>query len=189
MQSYFDIKALPSEDIVQSTVVAHLMQALHKLLPHFDGEVGVDFPAYGQQRTLGGIIRLLGADEQIQTFHLEVKKAAVFDDYALVTELCSIPENVSEYSVYTRKHIKGSSRLKRLRKRRESNDTWTEELAAAAAEKFSISSSLPHLCLSSSSTGQSQFMLFVQKRTSAEPRNGKFNGYGLSIHGATVPKF
>ena len=189
MDSYFDIKALPCAEIIQSAVVAHLIQALHQLLPQYGGEIGVDFPAYGQQQTVGGIVRLLGRHEHIHPLHQAVKTAATFNDYALITERSNIPENISGYTEYKRKHVKGNSHLKRLRKRSEANGTWTDALAIAAATKFSVSTNLPHVCLSSSSTGQSKFLLFIQKKSRANSHNGKFNGYGLSIYGTTVPKF
>lgn len=52
MDSYFDIKVLPNPEIIQSAVLAHLMQQLHKQLPVFNGRIGLAFPAYGQQVAL-----------------------------------------------------------------------------------------------------------------------------------------
>lgn len=189
MDSYFDIKALPNPEIIQSAVVAHLMQALHKLLPQFQGRPGVDFPAYGQQRTLGGIIRLLGNEGDLQQLNEQIKKTAEFNNYAFVTECSSIPENIKKHAVYKRKHSKGNSRFRRLKNRHETKGTWSDELAKTVNEKFNLPSRLPHVCLSSASTNQPQFLLFIKERFIPEAKIGLFNGYGLSLDGATVPKF
>lgn len=50
MDSYCELKALPNPEIIQSAVIAELMQVLHKLLPACEGQIGLDFPAYGQHK-------------------------------------------------------------------------------------------------------------------------------------------
>ena len=49
---YADLKAIPQAEMLQSQVVAHIVQTLHGLLPRFGGRIGIGFPAYGQNRTL-----------------------------------------------------------------------------------------------------------------------------------------
>ena len=187
MDSYLDIKALPNPEIIQSAVVAHLMQALHGLLPGYEGRIGLDFPAYGQQRTLGGIIRVLGNKADIQNLYQRIRTSALFSDYAFTTEISEIPGQISKYVKYQRYHAKGSSRFNRLKKRHEARGTWTEELAKGASNKFNARAKLPHISMQSTSTGQN-FMLFVKQSVHSEPQQGEFNAYGLSFN-ATVPKF
>ncbi len=188
VDNYIDIKAMPNPEIIQSAVVAHLMQALHGLLPVYKGKIGLDFPMYGQRRTLGSIIRVLGNKADIQNLYQRIRTCAVFSDYAFTTEISKIPGQVSKYAKYQRYHAKGSSRFNRLKKRHEARGTWTEELAKEASSKFSTQTKLPHISMQSTSTGQN-FILFVKQRIYSEPHQGEFNAYGLSLGNATVPKF
>ena len=66
---YADLKAIPQAEMLQSQVVAHIVQALHGLLPRFSGRIGIGFPAYGQNRTLGGIVRLFGSETDLDDLH------------------------------------------------------------------------------------------------------------------------
>ena len=188
MDSYLDIKALPDSEIIQSAIIAHLMQALHGLLPNYEGRIGLDFPAYGQQRTLGGIIRVLGNKADIQNLYQRIRTSALFSDYAFTTEILDIPRHLSKHVKYQRYHVKGNSRFNRLKKRHIALGTWTQELAKGASSKFDVPIKLPHISIQSTSTGQN-FMLFVKQKTLSEPQHGAFNTYGLSLGIATVPKF
>ena len=188
MDSYFDMKALPNPEIIQSAVLAHLMQQLHKLLPVFDGRIGLAFPAYGQQRTLGGIIRVLGESKDVEKLYDQLQCMADVSDYALLTSVEPTPMNITQYARYTRAHAKGNSRLQRLKRRHQAAGTWTDELAAAIASKYSQPLHLPHVSLNSVSSGQ-VFILFVRRNVVQEQGKGAFNAYGLSLGDATVPVF
>jgi CRISPR-associated endonuclease Csy4 len=188
MDSYFDIKALPNPEIIQSAVLAHLMQQLHKQLPVFNGRIGLAFPAYGQQRTLGGIIRVLGDREDVEKLYGQLQGMADVSDYALLTSVEPTPMNITQYARYTRAHAKGNSRLQRLKRRHQAAGTWTDELAAAITSKYSQPLHLPHVRLNSISSGQ-VFLLFVRRNVVQEQARGEFNAYGLSLSEATVPVF
>ncbi len=188
MDSYFDIKALPNPEIIQSAVVAHLMQQLHKLLPAFDGRIGLAFPAYGQQRTLGGIIRVLGECKDVERLYQQLQGMADVSDYALLTPIEPTPVNITQYARYTRAHAKGNSRLQRLKRRHQAACTWTDELATAIASKYSQPLHLPHVSLNSVSSGQA-FILFVRRQVVQEQKRGAFNSYGLSLGNVAVPAF
>lgn len=58
-------------------------------------------------------------------------------DYALLTSVEPTPMNITQYARYTRAHAKGNSRLQRLKRRHQAAGTWTDELAAAIANKYS----------------------------------------------------
>ena len=188
MDSYFDIKALPNPEIIQSAVLGHLMQHLHQLLPAFDGRIGLAFPAYGQQRTLGGIVRVLGESKDSNALYHQLQDAADVSDYALLTRIEPTPANISRYVKYTRVHTKGSSHLKRLKRRHQEAGTWTDELASLIASKYSQPLHLPHVSLNSASSGQ-RFMLFVRRQIVQEQGQGVFNSYGLSLGEVAVPAF
>ena len=188
MDSYFELKALPNPEIIQSAVVAELMQVLHKLLPSYDGRLGVDFPAYGQQHTLGGIIRLLGAKQDVETLHTALVQHPVIQDYALLTGVSTVPGTIGQYACYQRRQARGNSRFQRMKKRHQLKGTWTDELEQALQLKLSTPVRLPHVKLKSASTHQS-FLLFVERKTSSKPLAGDFNGYGLGLDGTTVPVF
>ena len=188
MDSYFDIKALPNPEIIQSAVLSHLMQQLHKLLPAFEGRIGLAFPAYGQQRTLGGIIRALGESKDVDRLYDQLQCMVVVSDYALLTPIEPTPMGITQYARYTRAHAKGNSRLQRLKRRHQAVGTWTDELATAIASKYSQPLHLPHVSLNSVSSGQA-FILFVHRNIVQEQGEGSFNAYGLSLGGAAVPVF
>ena len=59
---YIEIKAIPQVDMLQTEVISFCLQKLHQILPHFEGRIGLAFPAYGKDKTLGGIIRLFGSE-------------------------------------------------------------------------------------------------------------------------------
>ncbi len=188
MDSYLDIKALPNPEIIQSAVVAALMQSLHRMLPAYDGRIGVGFPAYGQQRTLGGIIRVFGAKEDIESLHANLNEDSNVANYALVMPLAVIPMNITKFASYKRYHVQGQSRLRRQQKRHEERGTWNQAIEQAMNEKLSETVNLPHISLSSSSTGQ-RFILFVKRQIKKTSADGKFNAYGLSLFDATIPMF
>ncbi|MBO9494862.1 type I-F CRISPR-associated endoribonuclease Cas6/Csy4 [Thalassotalea sp. G20_0] len=188
MDSYCELKALPNPEIIQSAVVSALMQALHSLLPTYEGRIGLAFPAYGQQRTLGGIIRILGKKADIDAFHSVLANHLVIRDYALLTPVSGIPEGISKHSCYSRKQPKGNSRYQRQKKRHLERGTWSEALEQAMHAQISKPLRLPHVGLKSSSNGQS-FLLFIERHNKAKAEDGQFNSYGLALDHATVPEF
>jgi CRISPR-associated endonuclease Csy4 len=188
MNSYFDIKAIPDPELLQSTVVGELMQALHKLLPKYEGRIGVGFPGYGQSRTLGGIIRMHGSEQDLRKLECEARDNSTVNSYALITPAEEIPGFIKGYAIYQRLHVKGASHYRRLEKRHKARGTWTEQLEQDIAENYRQATICPHAGLRSLSTGQC-FLLFVQQSKCKEQMSGMFNAYGLSIDGANVPLF
>ena len=188
MDSYFDMKAIPSVEILQSSVVAALMQGLHTILPKYDGRVGLDFPGYGQNQTLGGIIRIIGTEEDIKDIGYRVKANSGIRDYSMLGSIQMIPSNVNKFSCYKRNHVQGNSRLRRHMKRQQALGTWTVEKEQALVSSLSTKTHMPHVTLRSLSSNQN-FMLFVKKQTKLSAVAGLFNAYGLSIEEGTVPCF
>ncbi|MBP6346628.1 MAG: type I-F CRISPR-associated endoribonuclease Cas6/Csy4 [Neisseriaceae bacterium] len=185
---YFELKAIPQAELTQSMVISHLMQLLHHHLPAFDGTIGLGFPAYGQHGTLGGIIRVHGPQTQIGQLAQALQQQSDCVDYALLSQPEAIPLNVTEHHCFQRVHSKGHSDFKRSQKRLMAQGKWSEEVAKNMAEKFSRTPNLPHAHLSSKSTGQANFMLYVKRVKLTQSGDGAFNAYGLSPQ-ASVPAF
>lgn len=188
MDSYFEISAIPDPELLQTAVVAQLMQELHRLLPAYDGRVGVSFPGYGQSRTLGGIIRVHGTTHDLDRLNFDVRNDPGIRSYGLISEVSSVPNSVKGYARFQRLHSKGGSHLRRLQQRHRSRGTWTKELEESISQKYAAPVSCPHVALKSASTGQSRFLLFIEKSCSENSADGEFNAYGLSKT-ATVPLF
>lgn len=188
MDSYFDIKAIPDSELLQSAVVGELMQGIHALLPSFEGRVAVGFPAYGQAKTLGGIIRLYGVRSDLNDLQPLAIEHPIIRSYGLITPVAAVPEVAKGHAVFSRLQIKGASHYRRLEKRHKARGTWTSELAEAIAKKYQQATHCPHVSLKSHTTRQ-RFILFIQQSRCNAANQGQFNAYGLSMRGATVPLF
>lgn len=188
LSHYFDIKAIPQADITQSEVISHIMQLLHQILPQFNGKIGLGFPAYGQQKTLGGIIRVFGSEKDISVIHQELLQSNSMKDYALIGPISSIPERVNGYAYFKRLHQKGASQIRRSQKRLTEQGKWSDDIADNMLVKHMKQKNLPHVHLKSSSTGQN-WILQIQQQLSNHPSSeGEFNSFGLSKQ-LTVPLF
>lgn len=190
MDSYFELKAIPDPELLQSEILAQLVQVIHGLMPVYEGRVGASFPGYGQSRTLGGILRLHGKDTDLQKLQSQLIEQAVIRSYAQVTDVGAIPSKIHDYGIFKRLHIKGGSDIRRLINRHKKRGTWTEELETAITTKYSQATICPHLKLKSSSTGQASFLLFVKREIQKKAsENMEFGSYGLSKAGSAVPLF
>ena len=189
MNKYFEIKAIPDPELVQSAVVSHLMQCLHSYLPNYESRIGLGFPGYGQQRTLGGIIRVLGTAEDLNLLIQQLKADNKSSSYSLLTDILDIPKNIKLHAIYSRKHAKGNSDFERLRRRHIERQTWTDELEKKSLEKYSQPIHLPHVYLRSGSTQQAKFPMFIKREMTPTSKTCSFNAYGLSLEGATIPVF
>lgn len=188
MDSYFEIRAIPDPELLQSAIVANLMQKIHGLLPAYQGRVGLSFPGYGQARTLGGIVRLHGCAPDLERLNFEVRNNPDVRSYGLISDVSSVPGSVKGYAKFQRLHAKGNSHLRRLQQRHRARGTWTKELEESISKKYTLKVSCPHVVLKSASTGQSRFLLFIERCGSDSSADGEFNAYGLSKT-ATVPLF
>ena len=188
MDSYFEIKALPNPEMLQTTIVGYLMESLHHYLSDTNGNVGLSFPGYGQQRTLGGILRVISKRDDLEGLYDEICFDPVLNDYALITEINEVPSKVIAHYEYKRIHPKGNSHFERLKRRYQQRGDWDESKAENIAKKLIQPTRLPHIFLNSLSTGQ-KYPLFIKEKYHQKPQDGTFNSYGLSLNGATVPGF
>lgn len=181
---YIEIKAIPQVDMLQTEVISFCLQKLHQILPHFEGRIGLAFPAYGNDKTLGGIIRLFGSENDCDSVCI---KSQELRDYALLSEVMPIPEKVRSYRIYQRVQMKGQSAIRRAEKRLTAQGKWSEEVRQNMLQKQAIQRVYPHAHLKSSSTKQ-QFILAIKSVYKAKSVEGSFSAYGLS-QTATVPHF
>lgn len=193
---YCDLIAIPQEDRTQTQVINDILQSLHRYLPRYNnrerGHVAISFPAYGLDRTLGGMIRLHGLEADLQELRDELQRLS---GYALISPVQMTPNTVKGYASFIRRQFKGASAARRLKARYEKKGAgqWTEPLAAAVARKYNTRQSLPFARLHSASSGQ-VMRLFIEKRIAKVQHAGAFTSYGLSKPGpeqalATVPLF
>ncbi|HHT7856324.1 type I-F CRISPR-associated endoribonuclease Cas6/Csy4 [Pasteurella multocida] len=185
MTHYIELKAIPQMDMLQSEVIGHCMQILHQFLPHFEGRVGVAFPAYGLGRTLGGIVRLFANQQDCQQLYRQLLQCGL-QDYALISDVSKIPFH-TEHRSYSRVHRKGQSTIRRTEKRLKSQGRWDETIRTEMQQRQQDTAFFPHFHLKSASTGQ-RFILAVREKRMLQSCAGLFNGYGLS-NTATVPHF
>ena len=181
---YIEIKAIPQVDMLQTEVISFCLQKLHQILPHFEGRIGLAFPAYGNDKTLGGIIRLFGSENDCDSVYIKLQELR---DYALLSKVMPIPEKVRSYRIYQRVQMKGQSTIRRAEKRLTAQGKWSEEVRQNMLQKQSIQRIYPHAHLKSSSTKQ-QFILAIKSVYKAKSVEGSFSAYGLSQK-ATVPHF
>ncbi|MDO5054748.1 type I-F CRISPR-associated endoribonuclease Cas6/Csy4 [Pasteurella oralis] len=182
---YIELKAIPQMDMLQSEVVGHCMQILHKFLPHFEGRMGVAFPAYGLGRTLGGILRVFGNQSDCDQLYLQLLQAGL-QDYALISEVKKTPSAI-EYRCYSRARRKGQSAISRTEKFLKSIDKWHEGIREEMQQRQQNTPYFPHVHLKSASTNQ-RFILAIKANKTSQPYIAQFSSYGLSSK-ATVPHF
>ncbi|WP_427834457.1 type I-F CRISPR-associated endoribonuclease Cas6/Csy4 [Actinobacillus pleuropneumoniae] len=173
-------------DILQTDVIAHGLQILHKFLPLYQGEIGLSFPAYGLGRTLGGIIRVFGNEQHCTQIKTQLIGEGL-QDYVLITSVTPVPEEIVEYHRYQRVHRKGQSAIRRTEQFLVQQGKWTEEIRQEMLIHQQNQKVFPHVKLKSGSTKQ-HFVLAIRQLRLAEPSFGLFNTYGLSKI-ATVPHF
>lgn len=181
---YIEIKAIPQVDMLQTEVISFCLQKLHRILPHFEGRIGLAFPAYGNDKTLGGIIRIFGSENDCGFIYFKLQ---ALRDYALISESMQIPEKVRSYRVYQRVQSKGQSAVRRAEKRLKAQGKWSEDVRQNMLQKQATQRVYPHAHLKSSSTKQ-QFILAIKSVYKAKSVEGSFSAYGLS-QTATVPHF
>lgn len=188
LSHYCDIRAIPQADMLQSEVVSLVMQSLHRELPAFAGRIGLAFPGYGQQRTLGGIVRVLGPSGDLARLRGALETSELID-YALIAAVTAIPSVVKAHLCFARKHVKGTSDRRRAEQRLAAQGLSTAEIARRLQQKAQKSrrADVPHAHLTSHSTGQNM-VLCVTRHVKRKAQTGRFSYYGLSSS-ATVPDF
>lgn len=189
MTHYLELIAIPHEELLTSDITSLMVQNIHQSLVHLDGRVGLGFPDYNAATMrIGGRVRCFGPSDELMQLKHQLDETQL-PDYAVISEVKSIPVDIKNYYIFSRVQTKGQSDLRRAQKRLQKNGKSEDEIAhILAVKKQKIKPILlPHVRLKSSSTGQS-FLLVIKKAKKDKPVKGVFNSYGLS-QAATVPDF
>ncbi|GAN60207.1 type I-F CRISPR-associated endoribonuclease Cas6/Csy4 [Acetobacter cibinongensis] len=185
---YQDIRCLPNPEIAQHIVMEALFSALHKALVGMGAQqIGVSFPEYADTPpNLGGCMRLHGTQEALQAL-AGAQWLGVVRDYTASADILPVPK-ACQHRLVKRVQAKSSpARLRRRAMRRHGLDKQAAQhtIPDTAAERLR----LPFVMISSASTGQKRFPLFISHEPVQEqPKAGMFSTYGLSL-GGTVPWF
>lgn len=184
---YFELKAIPQAEMTQNEIMSLLFEGIHRQLPPFKGRVGIGFPGYGRDRSVGGIIRLFGNEEDITALNQMLHSQSEMTDYALMTVTKPIPSKVLGHYQFRRLRRKGMSDLRRAKARLTQQGKWNEEVSERMIAHFDRPMTEPFLRIQSQSTGQ-KFSLWIKRRRINESDEGVFSHYGLS-HTRTIPNF
>lgn len=185
LSHYIELKAIPQAELSQAEVISSLMQHIHRMLPTYAGRIGIGFPGYGQQRTLGGIIRLFGNEQDLQPLFQILQSLA---DYALISPPTAVPQPHG-HAVFARQQPKGQSDQRRAERRLKAQGLSDSEIQQRLRNKQLKQNPIrtPFVQMQSSSTAQ-HFLLWISRHSKTEAQTGTFNSYGLS-NTATVPVF
>jgi CRISPR-associated endonuclease Csy4 len=185
---YLELRAISQIEITEVDVMNQVMQSLHQILVNHQGNIAISFPCYNVHRTLGGVVRLFGAEQELQNLKADIQQKSSISDYALPMSIEAIPDTIKGYLRLIRIHPKGQSALRRAEKRLTAQGKWSAEVKQKMIEKWgSVNLQYPHIHFASKSTGQ-KFILWLKQEKCLKPVSGTFNSYGLS-QTATVPDF
>jgi CRISPR-associated endonuclease Csy4 len=200
MKYYLDITLLPDAEANLGFLWHKVFQQVHIAL--VDNKVGenessiaLSIVDYGDKSfPLGNKLRLLAMDENaLQKLDIQ-RWLNRLSDYCHIKPIKSVPADVTQYACFKRKSVK-SIEKKAQRRAQHLNKPYDEVLAYLSEEGRSKKSPLPFINVESQETKKrveqgvaSRFLLFIEKKLSDRPENGKFDCYGLSKT-ATVPWF
>jgi|GEM_PF-1225416 CRISPR-associated endonuclease Csy4 len=181
MQFFLEVTALPNEDLPEGAVVSSLMRRIHRLLPSYEGRVGLSFPLYARDRTPGSCIRAHGSAEDMGALYEDMCFTPAIVDYAFVEEpkACPSGNQLKGYHAYVRVQARGTSRLRRQEARHRRRGTWSPELEKRYKILQAEELTLPYFNMCSDTNGH-HFLLFIERKTVKEPREGLFGAYGLN---------
>lgn len=168
------------------------MQSLHNILIYYHGEIGISFPCYTQKqnKTLGGIIRFFGKQEQLSSLYDDLQYQSSIRDYGIIFDVKPVPQDKKGYLCLRRIRVKGKSNLRRAKKRLLAQGKWVPGVEEKMIEKWgNVNLNYPHCHLKSSSNGQ-PFILWIKQEKCDSVRLGKFSSYGIGNGNiSTVPHF
>lgn len=187
MTHYQDIHVLPDAEIGASVLMSALFFRLHMALVTLRSDaLGISFPEFSADRTLGTCLRLHGTSENLHGLE-RLNWTERLVSYVHKESVTPVPEHIEGYRVVRRKQVKSSpERLRRRYARR--HGLSEEEVDYIFPESIAQTTTLPFVSLKSKSTGQ-PFRLFIEHSPlGKEATGGVFSTYGLS-RTATVPWF
>ncbi len=186
MDHYVDIRLLPDAEFAPTLLMSALFGKLHRGLVDYGGQdIGVSFPDVAETRTLGSRLRLHGTEKGLQRL-MQLGWMQGMRDHAEFGRLQRAPDGARHRVV---RRVQAKSSPERLRRRLMSRKQIDAATALRAIpDSVAETLSLPHVVLTSATTGQ-RFKLFVEHGPVRDAAVlGIFGTYGLSAS-ATVPWF
>jgi len=188
MDHYLDIRIRPDPETSFSQLMNVLAGKLHLTLCRLQAsDIGVSFPRFRSESppSLGNTLRLHGSHARLVQL-MQLQWLIGMADYITVTDVLSVPPNVSYCAV---RRVQTRSNAARVRRRQMKRHGWNEaEALLRIPDSVEKRLDLPFLSLRSSSTGQ-PFCLFIEHQPCSDRAgSGPFNTYGLSSSG-TIPWF
>ncbi|WP_159566582.1 type I-F CRISPR-associated endoribonuclease Cas6/Csy4 [Budvicia diplopodorum] len=200
MDHYIDIQILPNPEIAAPLVMNQLFYQLHLLLVDGNNHAGISFPGYqhSQGGGLGSCIRLHGTAKVLTALDI-TRRVDGITDYAAVSEVLAVPEQVKNHAVFVRKHTKSPRDVERKRQHllKKSGGEWNEEAQESLTRfigklncNYPFAQLISHSSAPAKGMDKNHFYLFIDKRITPE-KTGQFTKYGLSdpTNHATVPIF
>ena len=199
MKHYIEITLLPNPEVGLFFLWTKVLTQVHIALVERQDQtgrvpIGVSFPEYihrEKHAMLGSKLRLFAASEAILNQMDVQKHLDRLHDYVHITSVRNVPEQVKNYAIYQRVHLKtNAQRLARRYAKR--HQISIEQALMHYAGYKDDESALPYIQLKSLSNGQN-FRLIIAKKSVTQPQelNMSFNSFGLSGMelGTPVPEF
>jgi CRISPR-associated endonuclease Csy4 len=183
MNHYTQITLRPTIIIKPNVLLNNVFVQLHQALVNMKSEdIGVSFPKC--HLSLGNVIRIHGTKERL----LELAELEWLGDYKVlcdILETAPIPKE-TKHRRFSRIQPKSMAKLRRYVK---NGKIPKEEIGQQKRKILSQGIDNPFLDLDSKSTGEN-YRLFVRIDDPIDtPTLGKFNTFGISKEGTTVPWF
>jgi CRISPR-associated endonuclease Csy4 len=211
MKHYVDITLLPDAEANLGFLWQKVYQQIHIALAENKiaddrSAISLSIPKYGDKAfPLGNQIRLIATEAQLTKLDI-TKWLNRLTDYVHIKSVKAVPDTVSQFACFKRKHIKGSKRLEKsleskARHQVKKFEVDYDECLTALKKRHCVDNSPPpFISLQSLSSDknmtlleQAKFPLFITMEMHNAEVQGEFNCYGLSsldvAKTATVPWF
>ncbi len=194
MKYYQDITLLPDPEIDLYFLWKKVYQQMHLALVEVKDtqdkvNIGFSWPNYvysENRKHLGNKLRVF-AQSSNELCELDLNKwLSRLTDYAHITKIRNVPDNVNEHVKFSRVRVK--SGIERIARRKAKRQSISYEDALSQLSHFKTQQTdLPFVRFESLSKGHS-YPLFISKAENKTAEEGKYSTYGLSKT-ATVPWF
>jgi CRISPR-associated endonuclease Csy4 len=211
MKYYLDITLLPDAEANLGFLWQKVYQQIHIALAENKiadnrSAISLSIPKYGDKSfPLGNQIRLIATEAQLTKLDI-TKWLNRFTDYVHIKSVKAVPDTVSQFACFKRKHVKGVKRLEQNLESKARHQVtkfgvdYDECLKTLKQRHCKDYSTLPFISLQSLSSDknvtpleQAKFPLFITMEIHKTAAEGEFNCYGLSsldlAKTATVPWF
>jgi len=170
MKNYVEFTIIKNSEVSPHIIMSKFYNKFHK--NYENKNIGVTFPEYIENKTLGSKIRLFSDNiDELES----IKNIVGNDDYIHCTKIKNTPEKINEKFYYKKHREKNKQYLiKRFSERHNIGIAESSELYEDFEPK-KISTPFVNI-----KKGNSFFRLFVLKTDKNENSRKKFNSYGLN---------